>query len=88
MQTDLNDLEKPASADAGIPARSFVEQTTYTPGSLRGQVDVFFDYGTKVWLAVNNMTREIQPLPAPHLAWAVDIDDETPTLVEVSLHEH
>ncbi|MEC8484340.1 MAG: hypothetical protein VXY99_11025, partial [Pseudomonadota bacterium] len=34
------------------------------------------------------MTREIQPLPAPHLAWAVDMDDDKATLVEVSLHEH
>ena len=56
MQTDLNDLEDTASADAGIAAWAFVEQKTYTPESLAGRVDVFFDYGTNTWFAVNKIT--------------------------------
>ena len=79
MEKVLTELEDKPSADA---AHSFVEQKTYEPEPL--QVDVFFHNEINSWVAVNMTTYEIQPLPAPKLAWAVSMEDEKATLVEVA----
>ena len=85
MENGIAQLEDKASADAAIPESFFGDlETTYKPASLSGQVDVFFHYEMNAWVAVNMTTYEIQPLPAPHLAWAVYMEDEEATLVEVA----
>ena len=88
MKSTITELVYQSPSDAAIPKRSFVEQKTYEPAPLSGQVDVFFHYEKDAWVAVNMTTYEIQPLPAPDLAWAVAIDDEAATLVEVARYKH
>ena len=84
MQARLNDLADKESADATGPTRPVDSQKTCTPASLAARVHVFFDHGTHTWFAVNTITREMQPLPAPQLAWTVALRDGKATLVDIA----
>ena len=84
MQARLNDLANKESADATGPTRPVDSQKTCTPASLERRVHVFFDHWTHTWFAVNTITREMQPLPAPQLAWTVALRDGKATLVDVA----
>ena len=88
MEHDVAELVDKASADAAIREHYFGDQETYKPASLSGQVDVFFHYEMHAWVAVNVTTCEIQPLPAPQLAWTVYMEDEEATFVEVVKRKH
>ena len=74
-------MESKISANTARTDHFLIEQTTYAPGCLSGKVNVFFHYEMNTWVAVNMTTYEIQPLPAPELAWVVDDDA---TLAEVT----
>ena len=87
MQAPLNDLADAKSPDVTLPNWPVGSQKTCTPASLAGRVHVFFDHGTNTWFAVNTITREIQPLPEPHLAWTVGLQNGKATLVDIAANK-